>query len=189
MQQTTNLHLSQWDASDRIMREDFNRDNAAVEAAFAARPLAKLIGVTTQASAAQIDLDISKLDYTNYSTFLIVPRITLVSAVDAGQIYIRLNNAAGLYIMSGSYPERFGTCSPADRPGVGFLVLFITDQMTGLWSRGLLFGNSSASCGEINTMIGISRAQSGVPSTLNFYEKSGNTLKAGSNITVYGVRK
>ena len=33
MQQTSNYQLSQWDAEDRIQREDFNGDNAKIDAA------------------------------------------------------------------------------------------------------------------------------------------------------------
>lgn len=33
MEQTNNYGLSQWDAEDRILREDFNADNAKIEAA------------------------------------------------------------------------------------------------------------------------------------------------------------
>lgn len=33
MEQTMNYQLSQWDAEDRILREDFNADNAKIEAA------------------------------------------------------------------------------------------------------------------------------------------------------------
>ena len=36
MEQTNNYGLSQWDAEDRILREDFNADNAKIEAALAA---------------------------------------------------------------------------------------------------------------------------------------------------------
>lgn len=35
MQQTSNYQSSQWDAEDRIQREDFNSDNAKVDAALA----------------------------------------------------------------------------------------------------------------------------------------------------------
>ena len=37
MDQTTNYQLSQWDAEDRILREDFNADNAKLEQALAAQ--------------------------------------------------------------------------------------------------------------------------------------------------------
>lgn len=36
MNQTTNYQLSQWEEEDRILREDFNTDNAKVDAALAA---------------------------------------------------------------------------------------------------------------------------------------------------------
>ena len=36
MQRTTNYHLTQWDATDKISREDFNADNAAIDAALSA---------------------------------------------------------------------------------------------------------------------------------------------------------
>lgn len=36
MEQTTNYQLSQWDEKDRILREDFNADNAKTEQALAA---------------------------------------------------------------------------------------------------------------------------------------------------------
>ena len=32
---TANLHLNQWEATDPVMREDFNADNAKLDAAFA----------------------------------------------------------------------------------------------------------------------------------------------------------
>lgn len=37
MEQTTNYQLSQWDEKDRILREDFNADNAKTEQALAAQ--------------------------------------------------------------------------------------------------------------------------------------------------------
>ena len=33
MQHTTNYNLNQWEADDRVTREDFNADNAAIDAA------------------------------------------------------------------------------------------------------------------------------------------------------------
>jgi len=35
MNQTSNYQLNQWGAADRILREDFNRDNAKIDAALA----------------------------------------------------------------------------------------------------------------------------------------------------------
>ena len=35
MKKTTNYQLSQWDAGDRILREDFNQDNKKLDDAIA----------------------------------------------------------------------------------------------------------------------------------------------------------
>jgi hypothetical protein len=35
MKKTTNYQLNQWDETDRILREDFNADNAKIDAAIA----------------------------------------------------------------------------------------------------------------------------------------------------------
>ena len=40
MEQTSKYGLSQWDAEDRILREDFNADNAKIEAALEAQAAA-----------------------------------------------------------------------------------------------------------------------------------------------------
>ena len=37
MQHTTNYNLNQWEAGDRVTREDFNADNAKIDAAIAAK--------------------------------------------------------------------------------------------------------------------------------------------------------
>ena len=41
MEQTTNYQLSQWEGEDRILREDFNADNAKVDAALKAEAEAR----------------------------------------------------------------------------------------------------------------------------------------------------
>ena len=41
MNQTSNYQLNQWDAEDRILREDFNRDNEKIDAALAAEAAAR----------------------------------------------------------------------------------------------------------------------------------------------------
>ena len=39
MNKTANFQLTQWEKTDRIMMEDFNRDNAAIDAALEGRQL------------------------------------------------------------------------------------------------------------------------------------------------------
>ena len=62
MTKTTNFQLNQWDGDDRIMREDFNADNAKIDAAIAAGcRMIKLREIVTAQTAHQVDLDVSDI--------------------------------------------------------------------------------------------------------------------------------
>ena len=102
MQQTSQFHLNQWELTDRIRMEDFNGDNQKLETALAslaaadaaeqqartaqdaairreaaaaaeAVPLVKLLEVPVTQEAAQVDVDVSQIDFTQYTEVWIVP--------------------------------------------------------------------------------------------------------------------
>ena len=66
MKYTEHYQLNQWDAADRVLREDFNRDNEKIDAAITALrsacPRNKLAEITTDTEATQIDTDLSAYD-------------------------------------------------------------------------------------------------------------------------------
>lgn len=74
MNQTEHYKLSQWEKTDRIMMEDFNRDNANIDAALKAEtdrvaemPHGTLLcGGATEAEAQQVNLDVSQVDWSRY---------------------------------------------------------------------------------------------------------------------------
>lgn len=70
LKKTQAYQLNQWDEDDRIMREDFNADNAKIDAAItevrAENPYRLIRSVTTTAEAGQIDVDVSDIDFTKY---------------------------------------------------------------------------------------------------------------------------
>jgi hypothetical protein len=70
LKKTQNYQLNQWDASDRILREDFNADNAKIDAALAEAKnrggYIKLKEFTTIADAAQVDIDVSDIDFSQW---------------------------------------------------------------------------------------------------------------------------
>ena len=88
MNQTANYQLCQWDPTDRILMEDFNKDNEKIDAALkintdsiaaeasaraeadeavkAALPLVKILDFTTEAPAPQVDLTVP--DLTQYAS-------------------------------------------------------------------------------------------------------------------------
>ena len=88
MQKTTNYQLNQWVKSDRIQMEDFNRDNAKIDAALkgnadavaaetaareAASSLVKLMTATLDTNTATWQIDVSGIDLTQYAKLLIYP--------------------------------------------------------------------------------------------------------------------
>lgn len=103
MKQTANYQLSQWEPSDRILREDFNADNAKVDAVLAktaaaadrvdaaiaaAAPIVKLLDVTTTSTVQQIDLDLSGIRLADYQK--------VVFFLDVGvNASVRLNGCDG----------------------------------------------------------------------------------------------
>ena len=77
MTQTTNYQLNQWAKADRVMMDDFNADNAKIDAALKANAdaiaaetaariagdmLVKLKEITVTSEITQIDIDLSDID-------------------------------------------------------------------------------------------------------------------------------
>ena len=72
--QTPHLGLSQWVLTDPFRMDDFNQDNAKIDAAvdglqglIDAMPYVKLMEVTTTADADSVWLDVSGIDFTQYA--------------------------------------------------------------------------------------------------------------------------
>lgn len=85
MKKTQNCQLNQWDGDDRIMREDFNADNAKIDAALAAEEQArkrdrteldaavaqaarfvKLLDITLSVDTEYVEADISSITWGNW---------------------------------------------------------------------------------------------------------------------------
>jgi hypothetical protein len=64
---TPNLALNQWQRSDPVVMDDFNADNAKLDAALGGMAVDRLLTVVTSAAANQVDLDLSGLDLTKYA--------------------------------------------------------------------------------------------------------------------------
>ena len=100
MRKTSQYQLNQWDAEDRILREDFNRDNANVEAGLAALNTAletakseaagNLAAERTQrqqADAAKADTTaLNALSAKMDNTVAVVKLASIVTSADAAQV-------------------------------------------------------------------------------------------------------
>ena len=87
MTKTTNYQLNQWAKPDRVMMDDFNADNAKLDAALkanadaiaetaAAFPLVKIKEVTLGADTAQWDIDVSDINFYRYTRIFLLPKLT-----------------------------------------------------------------------------------------------------------------
>ena len=79
MTKTTNYQLNQWAKSDRVMMDDFNADNAKIDAALKAAaeasPYVKLLSVTLDTQCSHWSIDVSGIDLRNYRKLEIYPRL------------------------------------------------------------------------------------------------------------------
>ena len=61
---TPHLQLNQWTLSDPFLMEDFNSDNAKIDAAIKEIPTVRLADVTTSAAAQTVEIDVSRMELT-----------------------------------------------------------------------------------------------------------------------------
>ena len=64
---TSHLALNQWQRTDPVVMDDFNADNAKVDAALSSLPVVKLFSVTVGTAAQQVDIDLSGVDWSQYA--------------------------------------------------------------------------------------------------------------------------
>lgn len=100
MQKTNSFNLNQWEKSDRIMMEDFNADNAKLEAAlnkiWDTFPLVKLMNQTLEEATTHTDLDLSGMDLTNYRLLRLSVRFPS-SSIPAYYLALQVNGLSTGY--------------------------------------------------------------------------------------------
>ena len=70
---TSNYRLNQWERSDKVLMDDFNADNAKIDAALAFHPSAELIcSVTVEEEERELVLDVSQLDWSRYMALVLM---------------------------------------------------------------------------------------------------------------------
>lgn len=177
---TENLNLNQWAAADGVCREDFNADNAAIDAAVGSIPVRKLKDITTSAAAASVEIDLSDIDMDDYSEIWMDVRLG-VSYASGNNAYYRLNNIS---TVSYGYTYISGT---------------FVNQTTGgntemLYPGMYRFSLGEALCWSVPVFAGAGMisASALVPSawtSITFYRNNGETIPAGGKIRMYGVKR
>ena len=124
MNYTQNYQLNQWDATDRVLRTDFNSDNQKIDAALknaadavAAEALSratedvyvKLLDLTLEEDTQKWDIDMSGIDLTKYQKLVLYPH--LKGNTDQW-VYLHLNGTSTEYgqipMMNNSTRQNFG---------------------------------------------------------------------------------
>lgn len=202
---TSALGLSQWVLSDPFRMEDFNADNAKIDAAVAAVPYVKLLNVTTNAAATQVDLDLSGIDLSQFSKLEIVASLNSPAATSRTSSIYMLINGNGAYLQgSGSALEAKGyvaTCPVLENTWnstmywstlhaelFGLTVPTGIDRYIGVHALGIgaQYGNRYAL--QSNGLIQLSASNAGIR-TINFVGADGiANIGAGAKFYIYGVR-
>ena len=194
MDYTQNYQLNQWEASDRVLREDFNSDNAKIDAALGALTAAdcyvKLVDATLEAETQKWDIDLSGIDLTRYQKLLLYPHL---KGNNDQWVYLRLNGLTSGYsspnnatnycgnipMMNDTARQNFGVCEFTflpELPNLYVVQIGVTTPTSMPGQRGYRCPPLSSGVTHLNT--------------LNFWFDSSNYhLLPGSNVQVYGVKK
>ena len=105
--QTGNYGLNQWAAEDKVIRTEFNEDNAKIDAALtelrAQIPVLCLSRVEMKSNSSQLNLDLSGLELTQFSVYTLCLQIP--PQVCTAQV--RLNHATAYYSGSATNNSTF----------------------------------------------------------------------------------
>ncbi len=187
MKKTQHYGLCQWDAEDRILREDFNSDNQKIDETMAALKAGnyfeKLADVTTTQSCQQLDVDLSEVDLTQYDRLIIHPMIK-TDTVHAA--FLRLNGRSDMIYSRGDYFATFCTSYDTDM-GAGEVELILDNFLLGR----NLYAEPDDPRPTVNEMFLAVNPGTVVPANLrqlNFYCSGSRPVLPGTKVRIYGVR-
>ena len=168
--QTTNYQLNQWEPTDQVLRTEFNADNAKIEAALDGKlsTIEVVAEITTTSNAAYFSLDLTGVDWNQWSVVAVVSD-PLSYTADYASLSI---NCPTVSIQR----EISGEITPAVGPN---LLLLFPMRDGGRQIRYLIFpgGQMAASAqGTYNDITG-----------LTLSSNAANGFRTGSSIKVYGV--
>ena len=195
--QTEHYGLNQWAAEDKVLREEFNQDNAKIDAEIQllanADKLIKLTELTVAEDCYQADISLDEIDLSRFS----MVRILVSAVTGAGGLWMRMNNisSSSYYTTSStstSNPEQYtyADVTIAGNRGISAkidLMPYNLGQYTAamIHSEGLYSRLVNATFGAVCTSVPFTElAQVNFLGTYDTY-----TIKAGSRFDVYGLLK
>lgn len=192
--QTPNLALPLWEASDAILREDFNRMTQTIDAAVtAARSRIGLAEYTLSSQTATHSIDVSGIDFTRYRTVTVY----LTNLRGSGYLHLYLNNdRRNIYNVAGSrrpYLSRI-SLSASEEILPNCVTLIFYGGMAYTCVKAQYFSGSTGRNGDsvfVEENLGVETATA-TPATLQSIDLSAminddpGTLLSGAKITIVG---
>lgn len=172
--ETSALGLSQWVLSDPFRMEDFNADNAKIDAAVARKSeFVKLKEITTTTGGvSQIDVDVSDIDFSQW-------QYVILDTVLTGYANLRVNGKTGANYIGFGYTQ-WVSGSLASLSTFPQRTVLLSAMQKNARVGTLSVGDAVFLYGQSNDVM-----YSGLQ-TLNFVSSS--TLAAGSKILLWGVK-
>lgn len=179
MTKTTNYQLNQWEKTDRIMMEDFNTDNAKIDAAIAGRlgPAEIIKTIAIPQAAPYVKVDLSDMDWDKWDMVVIhYDRYISFSK----EIYTRV------FAKDGNSVTNFGNYGTT---GIGYLY---SGKALPLFTFFFPLRDKTRKVVSLSVAGSASTGMVDMPfADIKDFEislASGITLTANSNITVWGLR-
>ena len=200
MKYTKNYQLNQWDAADRVLREDFNTDNRKVDTALAAVqaacPWSKLAEITTDTETTQIDMDLSAYDLTRYQQLNLY--LSCGDGSNATQLQLRCNGLTEGYAIHHDNGNDPYTCdylclvdymNKSDAPGYSKICLYPGRVIMGTW-EGAAFPSVKRFRATHHYSCGVLSLAAQDLHTLNLaVYKRDETMAPGTSVLVYGIHR
>jgi len=216
MKQTEVYQLNQWEASDRILREDFNRDNTNIEqgltglsASVAAEqtareqaaeelearmnarvdaiPLVKLAEVQVSQAVQQLDLNVENFPLSRYFQLILIPEIEAVGT-SSGVVLVRCNNLSEKVYAHGSNNDTYWTSIGNGDRATNVLVIS-GDEVLHLWKFHSNLSTMGLNGGGMDTGSVDGDLTPADLKTINFVASDGNTIQPGGKVTLFGLKR
>lgn len=176
---TTNYQLNQWEKTDRILMDDFNADNAKIDAAMLGKKL--LLDYTTEEEALTVEVPLTSVDWGSCAVAVIkiIPSEAQEKPDDLWvyfDSYVNTYNGDCRQIVNGSKLSYF---SPANLNGASMIFLFVGHDPNHDIS-GITFHGSDVYACSFNFSLSDR-------TTLKIFNRNSGKTAAGTRVQIWGL--
>ena len=205
MTKTTNYQLNQWAKSDRLRMDDFNANNAKIEAALksqtealaaetaareAANSYVKLVDVSPEVGSTQMDIDVSGINLDDYQKLIIYPQFICGSNSAEGMQINGISSQVYCCYSSGSGTQKLKYAAEFAPDSSRVVEIDLISTSSGIFVLNRILEIS----GSYNTSartLPMANLTDGKVNTINFMREYANSgaHAAGSRVTIYGLKR